>query len=91
MAKRAINGGVEVDMDSALELEEYCYEQLLHTKDRLEGLAAFAERRKPEYTGEWRAKVFRWVDQFWKYLAQWITNSRLTCIELILSFFFFFK
>lgn len=52
MAKRAIDGGVEVDMVSALELEENCYEQLLHTKDRLEGLAAFAERRKPEYTGE---------------------------------------
>ncbi|XP_075484844.1 putative enoyl-CoA hydratase 2, mitochondrial [Primulina tabacum] len=52
MAKRAINGGFEVDMVSALELEENCYEQLLHTKDRLEGLAAFAERRKPEYTGE---------------------------------------
>ncbi|XP_073020276.1 probable enoyl-CoA hydratase 2, mitochondrial [Primulina eburnea] len=52
MAKRAINGGIEVDMVSALELEENCYEQLLHTKDRLEGLAAFAERRKPVYTGE---------------------------------------
>ncbi|XP_073020776.1 probable enoyl-CoA hydratase 2, mitochondrial [Primulina eburnea] len=52
MAKRAINGGIEVDMVSALELEENCYERLLHTKDRLEGLAAFAERRKPVYTGE---------------------------------------
>ncbi|KAI3465066.1 hypothetical protein Pfo_021729 [Paulownia fortunei] len=52
MAKRAIDGGLEVDMTSALALEEDCYEQLLHTKDRLEGLAAFAERRKPNYTGE---------------------------------------
>ncbi|KAG8374667.1 hypothetical protein BUALT_Bualt10G0019800 [Buddleja alternifolia] len=52
MAKRAIDGGVEVSMMSGLELEEDCYEQLLHTKDRLEGLAAFAERRKPNYTGE---------------------------------------
>ncbi|KAL0361533.1 UNVERIFIED_CONTAM: putative enoyl-CoA hydratase 2, mitochondrial [Sesamum radiatum] len=52
MAKRAIDGGVELDMASALALEEDCYEQLLHTKDRLEGLAAFAERRKPNYTGE---------------------------------------
>ncbi|KAL0433650.1 UNVERIFIED_CONTAM: putative enoyl-CoA hydratase 2, mitochondrial [Sesamum latifolium] len=52
MAKRAIDGGAELDMASALALEEDCYEQLLHTKDRSEGLAAFAERRKPNYKGE---------------------------------------
>ncbi|KAJ7011348.1 hypothetical protein NC653_001698 [Populus alba x Populus x berolinensis] len=47
MAKKAINEGLEIDLPSALELEEECYEQLLNTKDRLEGLAAFAEKRKP--------------------------------------------
>ncbi|KAG4930448.1 hypothetical protein AAZX31_17G140900 [Glycine max] len=52
MAKRAINEGVETDLTSALELEEDCYDQVLNTKDRLEGLAAFAEKRKPSYTGE---------------------------------------
>lgn len=52
MAKRAINEGLERDMTSALDLEEECYEQLLNTKDRLEGLAAFAEKRKPRYNGE---------------------------------------
>lgn len=52
MAKRAINEGLEVEMSSALALEEECYEKLLYTKDRLEGLAAFAEKRKPRYTGE---------------------------------------
>lgn len=51
MAKQAIDGGLEVDMRSAMDLEEKCYEQLLPTNDRLEGLAAFAERRKPNYTG----------------------------------------
>ena len=51
MAKRAIDGGMEVDMDSGLVLEEECYEQIMHTKDRLEGLAAFAEKRKPNYIG----------------------------------------
>lgn len=52
MAKKAINEGLEIDLESALELEEECYEQVLNTKDRLEGLAAFAEKRKPIYTGK---------------------------------------
>ncbi|XP_057743246.1 probable enoyl-CoA hydratase 2, mitochondrial [Arachis stenosperma] len=52
MAKRAISEGVDTDMRSGLALEEDCYDQVLNTKDRLEGLAAFAEKRKPKYTGE---------------------------------------
>ncbi|XP_044403678.1 probable enoyl-CoA hydratase 2, mitochondrial isoform X4 [Triticum aestivum] len=52
MAKKAINEGMEVDLSSALAVEEGCYEQVLHTQDRLEGLAAFAEKRKPLYTGK---------------------------------------
>ncbi|XP_051193530.1 probable enoyl-CoA hydratase 2, mitochondrial [Lolium perenne] len=53
MAKKAIDQGMGVsDMGSALAIEGECYEQLLHTRDRLEGLAAFAEKRKPVYTGE---------------------------------------
>ncbi|XP_021893676.1 probable enoyl-CoA hydratase 2, mitochondrial isoform X2 [Carica papaya] len=52
MAKKAINEGLETTTASALELEEFYYQQLLNTKDRLEGLAAFAEKRKPRYSGE---------------------------------------
>ncbi|URE03195.1 methylglutaconyl-CoA hydratase [Musa troglodytarum] len=52
MAKQAINKGLEVDMPSALDAEEECYDQLLETQDRLEGLAAFAEKRKPSYLGK---------------------------------------
>jgi len=52
MAKKAINQGAEVEMPSALAVEEECYEQVLHTQDRLEGLAAFAEKRKPVYKGK---------------------------------------
>ncbi|GJR99575.1 probable enoyl-CoA hydratase 2, mitochondrial [Tanacetum coccineum] len=57
MAKRAINEGLEVSMASALGVEEDCYEQTLHTNDRLEGLSAFAEKRKPLSLQLWRLDV----------------------------------
>ncbi|KAG7030153.1 putative enoyl-CoA hydratase 2, mitochondrial, partial [Cucurbita argyrosperma subsp. argyrosperma] len=47
MAKKAIDEGLEVGLESAMEVEEECYKELLNTVDRLEGLAAFAEKRKP--------------------------------------------
>ena len=52
MAKQAINKGIEVDIGTALSIEEACYAQVIPTKDRLEGLLAFKEKRKPIYTGK---------------------------------------
>jgi methylglutaconyl-CoA hydratase len=52
MAKRAINRGIQVDLNSGYCIEEDCYSQIINTKDRLEGLAAFVEKRKPNYKGE---------------------------------------
>ena len=52
MAKIAINKGMDVDMGTAMSIEEACYAQVIPTKDRLEGLAAFKEKRKPKYMGE---------------------------------------
>ncbi|KAI8477088.1 MAG: ClpP/crotonase-like domain-containing protein [Monoraphidium minutum] len=52
MAKAAMDTGSQVDLASGLAVEEACYAQLLPTRDRLEGLKAFAEKRKPRYTGE---------------------------------------
>ncbi|KAM3599912.1 uncharacterized protein V6R79_013688 [Siganus canaliculatus] len=52
MAKLAINKGIEVDLSTALAIEEACYAQVIPTKDRLEGLAAFKEKRRPHYKGE---------------------------------------
>jgi methylglutaconyl-CoA hydratase len=52
MAKRAVNGGVELDLASGLALEQACYAEVIPTKDRLEGLSAFQDKRKPQYRGE---------------------------------------
>jgi len=51
-AKIAVDTGMEMDISSGMKLEESCYQQVIVTKDRLEGLAAFKEKRKPEYKGE---------------------------------------
>jgi len=51
-AKFAINYGTEVPLSMALPMESLAYEQTIPTKDRLEALAAFAEKRKPEFKGE---------------------------------------
>lgn len=48
-AKRAINLGVELDLNTALALEAECYNACLYSEDRDEGLRAFNEKRKPVY------------------------------------------
>ncbi|HKB15293.1 MAG TPA: enoyl-CoA hydratase-related protein, partial [Planctomycetota bacterium] len=51
-AKRAIDGGFELPIEEGLALEGRCYEETIPTKDRLEALAAFREKRKPVFRGE---------------------------------------
>jgi methylglutaconyl-CoA hydratase len=51
-AKIAINAGCDQDLAAGLALETKAYLKLLGTKDRQEGLAAFAEKRQPRYVGE---------------------------------------
>jgi enoyl-CoA hydratase/carnithine racemase len=51
-AKRAIDGGLHLPLEEALDLEHRLYQDCLGTKDRLEALAAFAEKRAPVFRGE---------------------------------------
>ena len=51
-AKYAINYGLETDLNTGLAIESNAYWLTIPTKDRLEGLAAFREKRKPVYKGE---------------------------------------
>jgi enoyl-CoA hydratase/carnithine racemase len=51
-AKRAIDGGFHLPLTEALRFEQEMYQACLATRDREEALRAFAEKRKPKFTGE---------------------------------------
>jgi enoyl-CoA hydratase/carnithine racemase len=51
-AKYAINYGMETDLHTGLAIESNAYWVCIPTEDRLEGLAAFREKRKPVYKGK---------------------------------------
>lgn len=51
-AKKAMNTGSEVELQTGLAIEALAYDALIPTRDRLEGLQAFAEKRTPHYKGE---------------------------------------
>ncbi|MDM8524972.1 enoyl-CoA hydratase-related protein [Desulfococcaceae bacterium HSG8] len=50
--KYAINYGLETDINTGLAIESNAYWVTIPTEDRLEGLAAFREKRKPVYKGK---------------------------------------
>jgi len=52
MAKEAIMNGMQTDITTGMAIERSCYAQVIPTKDRIEGLQAFREKRKPIYKGE---------------------------------------
>jgi enoyl-CoA hydratase/carnithine racemase len=51
-AKYAINAGMDTDLKAGLEVESKAYWVTLPTRDRLEGLKAFFEKRKPTFRRE---------------------------------------
>jgi len=51
-AKRAVDEGLGLPLEQALDLEHQLYQACLGTRDRVEALQAFAEKRKPIFTGE---------------------------------------
>jgi len=51
-AKYAINKGLETDIGTGLAIESNAYWITIPTEDRLEGLTAFREKRKPVYKGK---------------------------------------
>ena len=52
MAKCAINYGYDLSLENAINLEIQCNAQCFSTQDVKEGVAAFLEKRKPNFTGK---------------------------------------
>jgi len=51
-AKKAINWGAETDLETGMALAIEAYNNTVTTDDRLEGVRAFNEKRKPEFKGK---------------------------------------
>jgi enoyl-CoA hydratase/carnithine racemase len=50
-AKLAVDGGLDLDLTSGLSWESQLFAALFATDDRREGMRAFIEKRKPNFTG----------------------------------------
>jgi enoyl-CoA hydratase/carnithine racemase len=50
--KRAVYRGLEMDLAAGLDLEQELGASLMNSKDREEGIAAFMEKRKPQFKGQ---------------------------------------
>jgi enoyl-CoA hydratase len=50
-AKKAVNWGSETDLETGMALAIEAYNNTVTTEDRLEGVRAFNEKRKPRFTG----------------------------------------
>ncbi|BBK44594.1 3-hydroxybutyryl-CoA dehydratase [Allostella vacuolata] len=50
-AKRSMDVATQVDLKNGLAFEIEAYNRMVPTADRLEGIRAFNEKRKPQYTG----------------------------------------
>ena len=51
-AKRAVDQGFGLPLEAGLDLEHRLYQDCLGTRDRVEALRAFVEKRAPDFKGE---------------------------------------
>lgn len=51
-AKEAVNRGIQMDLDSAIDYENNLFGLCFATEDQKEGLTAFEEKRKPNFKGK---------------------------------------
>ncbi len=52
VTKVVVNAGINMDLESALKMESQSFALLFSTEDKTEGVAAFLEKRKPNFKGK---------------------------------------
>ncbi|MGH7035461.1 MAG: enoyl-CoA hydratase/isomerase family protein, partial [Stellaceae bacterium] len=50
-SRRAIHGGLDMSLEAGMRFEIECYNRLVPTEDRREGILAFNEKRPPRFKG----------------------------------------
>ncbi|MDA0997970.1 MAG: enoyl-CoA hydratase-related protein [Proteobacteria bacterium] len=50
-AKQAVNASAALDLKNGYDFEIACYQRIVDTEDRMEGIRAFNEKRKPKFHG----------------------------------------
>ena len=50
--KRSVQSGLEIPFESALAVERELQQQLFQSEDAKEGLSAYVEKRKPNFTAK---------------------------------------
>lgn len=50
-AKHSIHYGLQMDLHTGMQFEIEAYQRMVHSLDRIEGVAAFNEKRKPQFQG----------------------------------------
>jgi enoyl-CoA hydratase len=50
-ARRAIHGGLGMTLEAGMRFEIECYNRLVPSEDRIEGIRAFSEKRKAQFKG----------------------------------------
>ena len=51
-AKHAIHHGLQQDLATGMQFEIEAYQRMVKSRDRIEGVAAFNEKRKPRFEGQ---------------------------------------
>jgi enoyl-CoA hydratase/carnithine racemase len=51
VAKRLLNSSLDVDFEGYLAMQDFAIHTVLHSEDEREGVAAFLEKRKPQWKG----------------------------------------
>ena len=73
-------------LEDGMKVERKWYEAVIPTDDRLEGLAAFKERRVPEYKGKWASELaithLQIQGKKLKLVWKWIVPRIFSCANL---------